>query len=151
MKIQHQLKASHSAVEVIKLNQAVKTIFFVLLCVFLCACQSVRHSMMINTKHGSYTVNIKNAQSSNEPLIYGEIYDFDTHLSLQFSKVQINGKQMYSTDNGLFKFKLEPGKYRFTGKAFPYEFCETKTIVLNRGDSVELNIYLKPYKKPIVD
>jgi len=41
--------------------------------------------------------------------------------------------------------------YRFTGKAMPYEFVETKAIAVSKGDSIKINFYLKPYTKPIID
>lgn len=94
----------------------------------------------------------KKLSNLKQSVIYGTIYDYDTREPTNTPAVQVNDKKIYrGNNNGVFKFSVEPGKYRFTGKAYPYIFVETKAITVNRGDSIKINFYLKPYTKPMID
>jgi hypothetical protein len=113
---------------------------------------TIRQGDIIKTKFGTYQMDRKKFSSLKQSVIYGTIYDYDTREPTNFPAIQLNDKKVYrGSINGVFKFSVEPGKYRFTGKALPYEFVETKAITVNKGDSIKINFYLKPYTKPIID
>jgi hypothetical protein len=117
----------------------------------LLSCAPQKENILFN-KNGSYKVStIKTL--SNSAVIYGTVYRYNSKEPIAFPAIQIDegNKLVKGSADGKYKNYLIPGKHKFTGKGIHYQFCETQTINVAVGDSIELIFHLKPYDKPLND
>jgi hypothetical protein len=122
----------------------------VTLIITITSCSSKRFGV----NKGSYSINKSHGKSGTmNPLVYGYLFEYGTKLPSNVPRVYV-GKELKSKadpKSGQYSFSIKPGKHRFVGKGLGYYSTKTKRIKVSKGDSVNIDFYLKINETPLVD
>jgi hypothetical protein len=125
-------------------------VMFTVLSFTLTGCASRR----ANLKKESYSVNRGKAPSNlANPEVYGCLFEYGTKYPATVPAIKL-GKQVISRadpGSGRYSFHIKPGKYRFVGIAIGFYQTKTRRIKVSKGDSLQINFYLKVDERPIIN
>jgi len=120
------------------------------LVITITSCSSKRFGV----NNGSYSINKPQGKSGTmNAIVYGYLFEYGTKLPSIVPRVYV-GKELKSkadTKSGHYSFSIKPGNYRFVGKGLGYYSTKTKGIKVSKGDSVNIDFYLKINDTPLVN
>jgi hypothetical protein len=114
------------------------------------SCSSKRSGV----KSGSYSIDKSQGKHGTlNPVVYGYLFEYGTKHPSIVPRVYVGRELKSKADpkSGQYSFSIEPGKYRFVGKGLGYYSTKTRRIKVSKGDSVNIDFYLRINETPLVD
>ncbi|MET4138157.1 carboxypeptidase-like regulatory domain-containing protein [Pedobacter sp. UYP1] len=102
---------------------------------------------LIKTKESLYELNIKKTSLNHNPVISGYVYEFGTKSPVLGASVWNHKHYNNNTKvdiSGKFIYSIKPGKYRILASFVGFRPCKTNSITVSKGDTIEIDFYLKP-------
>ncbi len=119
--------------------------FILILAGSLAACSSERVTSGPAAPHEQEVLRLRAADANRRPVVFGQVQVVDNtgRYPLPKSEISVDGQPYYTNEVGNYRLAMTPGSHQFgvaqTGMR-PTRF----TLKVERGDSVRVNVYLRP-------
>lgn len=101
-------------------------------------------SKLANVTKESYSIHIRQSNSIN-PIVYGYLFEYGTEFAPAISFVEVDDqlKSKANPKSGQYSISIKPGKHRFVAYGLGYYPTKTRKVKVSKGDSIQINFYLK--------